>query len=203
MEETLIFVDDGFFRLVKKHFEEKSKKKKRFLQTFRNICKTENFSLKHLFIYSAPPFQSENPSKKENKLREDHDKLKKMLQNKNWITFREGRCQRLRIDGEYKFFQKGVDILLVIDLMMFQKYFTNIKKIILVACDSDFVPAIKQLINEDIEVILYTYFERKRNSRFSRYNELLDASSRWVKLKEEDFDDSSLIKNVKKEGSKL
>ncbi len=79
MEDTLIFVDDGFFRLVKRHFEVLSKKKKKYLQTFRNICKKENLNLKHLFLYSAPPYQSKSPSKKENKLRKDYDKIKKMV----------------------------------------------------------------------------------------------------------------------------
>ena len=191
MDDTLVFVDDGFFRLVKRNFEEKSKKKKKFLQTFRNICKKEDLILKHLFIYSAPPYQSESPSDKENKLKRDYDKIKKMLENKKWITFREGRIQRLKIDGKYKFSQKGVDILLVIDLMGFKKIFPNINKIILITCDSDFVPAILQLKKEDIQVVLYTYFERKRNSIFSRYNELLESCSRWVKLEENFFDDSS------------
>ena len=43
MEGTIIFVDNGFFGLVKKHF---SNKKKKYLQTFRNICKKENLNLK-------------------------------------------------------------------------------------------------------------------------------------------------------------
>ena len=192
MEDALIFVDDGFFKLVKKYFEEKSKKKKRFLQTFRNICKKGNLNLKHLFIYSAPPYQSENPFDKENKLKKDYDKIKKMLKNKKWITLREGRCQRLKIDGEYKFFQKGVDILLAVDLMRFQKEFSNVNKIILILCDSDFVPAINQLKKEGIEVILYTYFERKRDSKFSRYNELLKVASKWVKMNEVLFEDNLL-----------
>lgn len=190
MEDTLMFVDDGFFRLVKKHFEDICKKKKKFLQTFRNICKKENLNLKHLFIYSAPPYQSEKPSKKENRLKEDYDKIKKMLKNKKWITFREGRCQRLKIDGDYHYSQKGVDILLVIDLMRFKKVYPSINRIILIACDSDFVPAIKQLKDEGIEVFLYTYFERKRDSQFSRYNELLKVASRWVKLDESYFENS-------------
>ena len=190
MEDTLVFVDDGFFKLVKRYFEEKSKKKKRFLQTFRNICKNEGLNLKHLFVYSAPPFQSDKPDEKETKLARDYLKIKNMLKSKDWITFREGRCQRLKIDGKYKFTQKVVDILLVIDLLRFEKTFLHIKKIILIACDSDFVPAINQLKKENIEVILYTYFERNRNSSFSRYNELLEVCSKWIKLDESFFENS-------------
>jgi uncharacterized LabA/DUF88 family protein len=199
MEDTLVFVDDGFFRLLKKHFEKQSGKKKRLLQTFRNICGNENLNLRHLFFYSASPYQSEEPLPKENKLRKDFDIIKKMITKRKWATFREGRCQRLKVDGKFIYNQKGVDILLVIDLMRFQIRFPDVKKIILVACDSDFVPAIKQLRKEGIEVILCTYFDRKRNSPFSRYNELLKSCNKWVKLTEKDFD-APKPKKLKKNG---
>ena len=188
MENTLVFVDNGFFKLVKNNFEKSSSRRKKLLQTFRSIVKKENLNLEHLFFYHAPPYQSKDLTDKENKLKRDYDLIKKMISRKKWATFREGRCQRLKIDGNYKYSQKGVDILLVIDLMRFDISFPNIKKIILIACDSDFVPAIKQLRKENIEVILYTYFDRNRGSKFSRYNELLENCSRWVKLKSEDFD---------------
>jgi len=188
MEEILVFVDNGFFKLVKDSFEKKTGKRKRLLQTFRNICKKENLNLGHLFFYYSPPYQSENPSERENKLKKDYDLIKKMISKKKWATFREGRCPRLKVDGKYIYNQKGVDILLVIDLMRFDKKFPNVKKIILVACDSDFVPAIEQLKSEGAEVILYTYFDRKRDSQFSRYNELLKCSSKWVKLNSGDFE---------------
>ena len=42
MEDTLVFVDDGFFGLVKKHFQKEDGKSKKYLQTFRN---TQNYSL--------------------------------------------------------------------------------------------------------------------------------------------------------------
>jgi len=188
MEDTLLFVDNGFFKLVKDYFEKQTGKKKKLLQTLRNICKKESLNFKHLFFYYSPPYQSEKPSARENKLRQDYDKIKKMISRKNWATFREGRCQRLKIDGKYKYSQKGVDILLVIDLMRFERKFPQVKKIILIACDSDFVPVIRQLRQEGIEIILYTYFDRKRDSPFSRYNEMLESCTKWVKLNEKDFE---------------
>ena len=50
-KDTLIFVDNGFFRLVQKEFESKLNKKTRFLKSFRNFCENENLNLKHLFFY--------------------------------------------------------------------------------------------------------------------------------------------------------
>ena len=188
MEDSLVFVDNGFFKLVQKEFSIRGKKKKKLLQTFRNICMKEKLNLKHLYFYTAPPYQGYNLTKEEIKLKKNYDGLSRLLNYKKWVTLREGRCQRLKIDGNYKYTQKGVDILLTIDLMRFDRKFPSVKKIILIACDSDFVPVIEQLKGEGVEVILYTYFDRIRESRFSRYNELLGSCSRWVKLKSEDFD---------------
>lgn len=190
MDDTLIFVDNGFFKLVKKEFEGKTGKKKKLLQTFRNICEKEGLNLKHLFFYTAPPFQSENPTEKEKHLKRNYEYLSNFLKHKKWITVREGRCQRLRIDNKFEYRQKGVDILISIDLMEVKNNFPEIQKVVLIACDSDFVPVIKNLVNKGIQVILYTYFERKRDSPFSRYNELLKVASKWVKLDERCFEDS-------------
>ena len=38
------------------------------------------------------------------------------------------------------------------------------------------------------EIIVYTYFDRERRSKFSTSNHLLKVATRWVKLKKEDFE---------------
>ena len=88
MENTLIFVDDGFFGLVKKNFQEESGKPKKYLQSFRNICKKENLNLKHLYIYTAPPYQSSKPNKIETRMMSKYQSMTKMLRKKKWITLR-------------------------------------------------------------------------------------------------------------------
>lgn len=51
-----------------------------------------------------------------------------------------------------------------------------------------FCPAIKDIKDRDkIEVILYTYFDRKRKSKFSLSNELITCCSSYFKLTKEDF----------------
>ena len=190
MVNCVVFVDRGIFKLVKKEFEIKEKKNKKFLQTFRNICKKENLDLKHLFIYDAPPFQSRIPTKLENILRRKYDNIKKMLDKKRWITFREGRCQKIFNENKSATFnQKGVDSWIVADLCLFQKDFPDINKVILVSSDSDFAPIIKMIREKkEIDVILYTYFEKDRKSRFNRSNHLIQSCSKWEKLLSEDFD---------------
>jgi len=189
MEDCVIIIDNGFYKLVKKDFQVKGNKKGRLLKSFRNICENENFRLKHLFFCSAPPYQSKVPTKKEDYLRREYDRLVSLLGYKKWITVQEGRCQRLRMDEGYKYFQKGVDSWVVFNLARLKLDFPEVKKVILVSSDSDFAPIIKEVREKDrIEIILYTYFDKKRGSQFSLSNHLLDVCSRFVKLKQEDFE---------------
>ena len=187
MEDTLIFVDDGFFGLVKKHFQKEDGKPKKYLQTFRNICKRENLNLKHLFVYTAPPYQSSRPTEKETSLMSRYQNMTKMLRRKRWVTLGEGRCQKYINDGKVDFCQKGVDALVIMDMYDVKENYPDVKKIILIASDSDFVPVIKRMKQKGFEVIIYTYFDRKRKSKFSTSNHLLNVASRWEKLIKEDF----------------
>lgn len=190
MEDCIILVDYGFFKLVKKEFEIITKRPKKLLQTFRNICTKENLNLKHLFIYMAPPFQSRTPTEDENIRKSNYDNIKKMFDSKKWITPREGRCQRIfDEEGVANFNQKGVDSWIVADLCLFKEDFPYINKVILISSDSDFAPIIEMIQEKrDIKVILYTYFENKRKGNFHRSNHLIKSCSRYVKLKPEDME---------------
>lgn len=190
MEDTLLFVDDGFFGLVKNEIQKKTGKKKKYLQTFRNICKKENLNLKHVFIYTAPPYQSPKPTAHETSLMSKYQSMTKMLRNKEWITLREGRCQKIiNKQGNADYYQKGVDALVILDMYDFKEVYPEIKKIILLASDSDFVPVIERMKKKGVTVILYTYFDRLRGSKFSTSNHLLGIASKWVKLNEGFFED--------------
>ena len=145
-DDTLIFVDDGFFGLVKKYFQKEDGKNKKYLQTFRNICKKEKLNLKHVFIYTCPPYQSPNQNKQENFLMSRYNNMVKMLKKKKWVTLREGRCQRiLNEQGGFEYCQKGVDALVILDMYDIKENYPDIKKIILIASDSDFAPVIERM----------------------------------------------------------
>ena len=99
----------------------------------------------------------------------------------------------LNMVGDIKFSQKGVDTLLTLDLSHIKEDFPGIKKIILVSSDTDFCPAIRDIKKRDnIDVILYTYFDKKRKSKFSLSNELIVCCSGHFKLSKEDFSSSLL-----------
>ena len=132
-------------------------------------------------------------TKKENFLMSKYQNMTKMLRRKKWITLREGRCQKIINEkGEEVFYQKGIDALIILDMFDIKENYPYVKKIIIIASDSDFVPVIERMKQKNIEVILYTYFNRKRHSRFSTSNHLLKVASRWIKLKSEDFEDPKL-----------
>ena len=192
MEKVLVMIDAGFLSKVSKELGEGHYFKYDLLKFSKNLCGHFGSVFKHLFFYNAPPYQNTNPSSNQKKRKEEYDSFVSKLNRQDCVTIREGRCQRIKNDGKYSYKQKGVDTLLTMDLMKVPREYPKIRQIILIASDSDFVPVIEYLRGLGIEVILYTYFDRIRNSNFSRSNELIKSVSRYVKLKKEDFEGCNL-----------
>ena len=187
MDKTLVFIDDGFLSKVSKFFGGGNHIKLHRKDFAESLCSKENLFCEKIFLYTAPPFQSHKPGKAEEKRKEGYDKFASSLVREG-VVVREGRCRRLKIDGGYVYSQKGVDILLAIDLMKVVSDFRGVGKVILVASDSDFVPVIKELSSKGIKTVLYTYYDKKRDSPFSRSNHLIKSVSKYVKMVKEDFE---------------
>ena len=192
MEKVVIMIDAGFLSKVSHKLGEGHYFRYDLLKFSKRLAGKQNFILKHLFFYNAPPFQSSNPPPDEKKRKEEYDSFVQKLNKNKEVTIREGRCQRLKIDGKYIYKQKGVDTLLTMDLMDMPIENPKIKTVILIASDSDFVPIIKRLKRLGIEVILHTYFERDRKSKFSTSNKLLKVVTRYVRLNKQDFQECKL-----------
>ncbi|MBU3913724.1 MAG: NYN domain-containing protein [Nanoarchaeota archaeon] len=187
-----VFIDDGFLAKLSKYFG--NGKYLRFDRVLfsNNLAKKENLKCGRIFYYLAPPFQSDKPSNEERIRKDRHDNFVRSLRDKGAIV-REGRCQKIKIsENNFKYCQKAVDSLIIIDLMSIPIDYPNIRKIILIASDSDFVPAVEKLKQRGIEIILYTYYVKKRNTGLSRSNYLLKAVSRYSKITKQDFDDAPL-----------
>jgi len=190
MEKTVILIDGGFLSKVSYKLGEGHYFKYDLLNFAKLLARKQNVIFKHLFFYNAPPFQSQPPTKEEKKRKEEYDSfIQKLKRNKEEVTIREGRCQRLKIDGKYRYKQKGVDTLITMDLMDIPLEHSSIKHIILIASDSDFVPIIERLKKLGIRIVLYTYFDRNRNSNFSTSNKLLSSVSYYLKLTKQEFQD--------------
>jgi uncharacterized LabA/DUF88 family protein len=200
MEDTIIFIDSGFLSKLSKHFGKGAYLIYDIGDFSISIAKKENLNCEHIFYYTAPPFQSKNPIKEERERKERYDKFIKQLCKNEKITVREGRCQSFKDkEGKFIFKQKAVDSLAIIDLMSLPIEYPKIRKIILIACDSDFVPVIKKLGKSNIKTILYTYYERKRESIFATSNELIKSVNKYVILKKQDFDNAPLNKLLRRD----
>lgn len=152
--DTLVFIDEAFLSKLSKYFG-----KEKYLKFDRkifaeNLSRSQKLNCKKIFLYIAPPFQSEPSTKKEELMIEGYGKFARKLREKE-VVIREGRCQRLKIDGEFKYGQKAVDVLLAMDLTNVLVKFSHIKRIILISSDSDFVPVIKNLEEQGVKTILY------------------------------------------------
>lgn len=196
MEKVLVFIDGGFISKVSYNLGERSHLKYDLVRFAKRLTGKEELIFSKLFYYNAPPYQSEIPTREQKERKEKYDKFisKLKISGGDEITVREGRLQRTKNEkGEFMFKQKGVDTHLIMDLMTIPVVYPKIKKIILVASDSDFVPIVNRLKQFEIEVMLYTYFDRERNSKFSTSNFLLKSVKKWKQLSKGDFDDCALI----------
>ncbi len=189
MEKAVVMIDAGFLSKVSYHLGEKHYFKYDLIKFAKQVAGKQNLVFKHLFFYTAPPFQSSYITPDEKKRKIEYDRFVQRLKPyPEEVTIREGRCQRLKIDGKFVYKQKGVDTLLTMDLMNLPIEHSKIKEVILIATDSDFVPVIQRLRELGIMVTLYTYFERDRKSIFSTSNKLLGSVSKYVKLTKNDFE---------------
>lgn len=194
MENTIVFIDAGFLSRLSKHFGRGNYLIYNLFEFPKCIAKKQNLLCKKTFYYTAPPFISGRPSSEEIKRKKNYDIfIEKLSKNKEFII-REGRCQRLKIDGKFVYKQKGVDSLAVIDLVNVAIDYPDIKRVIIIASDSDFVPVINDLKRREIKTILYTYYEKGRKAIFSTSNELIKSVNKYVLLAKEDFDNCPLKK---------
>jgi uncharacterized LabA/DUF88 family protein len=191
-EKVVVLIDAGFLSKLSKYFGSGKYLTYNIITFSKHLAEKQDFECVHIYYYTAPPFQSNNPYKEEAERCRQYENFKSKLSNYKIITIREGRCQRIKINGKFVYKQKGVDSLAIIDLMSIPLQYEKIKNIILIANDSDFVPVVKKLEQLGINVVLYTYYSKKRESSFSRSNELLKTVSRYVKLTKEDFDNARL-----------
>tara|TARA_Y100000310_G_C20317269_1_gene639033 strand:- start:42 stop:635 length:594 start_codon:yes stop_codon:yes gene_type:complete len=193
MEDTLVFVDDGFLGKLSKHLGKEKYIKFDRVGFCKNLAKKQGLNCKRIFYFTAAPFQS-NPSTKEEDMRKKrHDKFIFKLRESPLIKIEEGRVQKI-IDsnGEVRYSQKGVDTLLIMRLSFVPIDFPNIKKVILVSSDTDFCPVIEGLKSKGVEVILYSYHEKIRNAKFSVSNYLIKCCSQYIKLTKQDFENAPL-----------
>ncbi len=202
IKKTIVFIDAGFLSKLSRYFGKGKYLIYNIIKFSENISKKHTLKCEKIFYYTAPPFQSHNPSREERTRKDKYDSFIKKLSENSKVIIREGRCQKIVSSKKIKFTQKGVDTLMTMDLMSVPLKYSNIKKIILIACDSDFVPVIEQLREFGLKVVLWTYFTKRRNTNFSRSFHLMNIVSEYIRLDKQDFKDAKLENKKEKRGEK-
>ncbi len=185
MKEAIVFIDNGYLSKISKHLGNGTHLNVDVNQLAITLAKSQGLWCKGVYFYTAPPFQAEPPTEEQAARKARHDKFIAKMRRIQDFVVREGRCQK--VDGEYK--QKGVDTWLTMDLLTTSTS-KPVTTIILLACDTDFVPILNQVRGNGIEVILFYYSDFRRHSKFSMSNHILTACDKCVLLDRSHFDQS-------------
>ncbi|MFH0868716.1 MAG: NYN domain-containing protein [archaeon] len=185
MEKAYVFLDGAYLSEISKYFGGGKHIRYDLNQFAITLAKSEDLWCQKVFYYTAPPFQCPIPTPEEKQKRANYDKFIKKLEKIPGFVIREGRCQKIN----ESFHQKGVDTLITMDLLNILSE-KKIKTMVLLACDTDFVPILNELRKNGIRVILYYFSDRVRKSKFSMSNHLFTACDKKTLLTKAHFENS-------------
>jgi len=190
MEKTYVFLDGAYLSEISRYFGGGKYIIYDLNQFAITLAKSESLWCEKVFYYTAPPFQCPIPTPEEKQKRANYDRFIKKLERIPGFVTREGRCQKIN----ESFHQKGVDTLITMDLLntLSEK---KIKTIIILTCDTDFVPILNKLRENGIKVILCYFSDRIRKSKFSMSNNLFTACSKKTLLTKTHFEKSQFLPN--------
>jgi uncharacterized LabA/DUF88 family protein len=153
-EKVAVFIDGGYLSAVlRDYFQEAPTDLFKLSEELCNGC--ERF---RTYYYNCPPYQSGRPTPDEQRRKSEMDKL---LYNLRRLPRFEVRLGKLRKTGNPSrpFEQKGVDVLLSIDLTQLSANRT-IDHAVLISGDSDFCPAVR-VAKENLTIVKLVYHPRQ------------------------------------------
>lgn len=167
-EKTAIFIDGSYLKKIEKIF----KINLDYLKFSNQICSNLKLNRLRTYFYHCLPIVRKNNQQdieRESKMQKFLAKLKRLSR----FEVKLGKLQM--IGGQFR--QKMVDILMSLDIvdMCFEK---RIQQVILIAGDSDFVPAIKKAKNYG--AIIHLFYHPS-----SVHNEILDEVDELHEINEE------------------
>jgi len=189
MENTYVFLDAGYLSKIVEHLYPKGYPKYDVKQFANTLAKSKGLWCQKTFFYLGESYQSPNHPSKEDIERRTNQKgfVNALLKIPN-LTVRQGRCQK---DDKGEYHQKGVDTWLTMDLLSLENCKDNIKKIIVLICDTDFVPILEKLRNEKkVFIIIAYYSDFIRHSDFSMSNHLWNVADDKILIDKSFFEKS-------------
>lgn len=149
MNNAVIFIDGEY---VRKIFQKLGCRVNlpSLITKILELSKIDENDLLRVYYYSSPPYQGSNPTKDEKDRYRAYQKFLDFLQKQDNFEIKLGRVERRGAEFE----QKMVDVLLSIDLVELSAK-AKINTAILIAGDSDFVPALKKAKDNGVKAILF------------------------------------------------
>jgi len=182
MDRYAVFIDGGYARKVLEQF---NKPLVCYLKFSEYVAAGQERL--RTYYYDCAPYVSSPPTDEEKTKKAGFDCFVAALERLSRFQVRLGRLAKRGVfpDGTIDFEQKMVDILLAVDLVQLSVGH-QIQRAVIMANDSDFVPAIRTARNAGTVVELYYY-------RYPRPNdELLNACDDRILI------DSELIEKIKR-----
>jgi len=150
MDRYAVFIDGGY---AKKIYEQFDGARVSYAKFSAHVAAGQERL--RTYYYDCPPYVSSPPTADERDRKRAFDRFLAKLQNESRFDVRLGRlAKRSELDGTVRFEQKMVDILLAVDLVQLSVQH-QIQRAVLLANDSDFVPAIQIAKNAGTVVTLY------------------------------------------------
>ena len=144
-DKAAVFIDNGYFsKVLIRDFNGPKIDYRKFSDALCERC--ERF---RTYVYDCSPYQSPIPTESERRRKQDADRFHYSLNRLPRFEVRLGRLQRIPSPPYYE--QKGVDVLLSIDLVRLS-WANKIQKAIMVTADSDFDPAVRSAKEADVIV---------------------------------------------------
>lgn len=157
-DKSIVLIDGGYLtKLTKNEFVDSSghPKKLDFAKLGQIIASQCGSELIRTYYYDSPPHVGQRPTAEDKARQEGFDRFVYNLRKMDKFEVRLGSLKKFSLeDGSVKFEQKGVDVLLAIDALRLTLK-GKISKAIFITGDADFVPVIKAIKDEGVEVFLY------------------------------------------------
>ena len=117
---------------------------------------TEDVDHFRTYYYICPPYQAEHPTEEQSRLVAGYQRFTHAMRTLRRFEVREGRLQFRGYDGSGRpiFQQKRVDLLLGLDVALLSAK-QQITHIVLLAGDSDFLPAVEVAKREGVSFWLF------------------------------------------------
>ena len=166
-----IFIDGGYLDKILKKI---GKPALDFSVLLSKLTEVQGEELLRTYYYNCMPYQGSPPSKEEQERYKKAMGFREALERTPCFEYRLGTIQRIPTESGYQFRQKGVDMMMGID-MVTMSYKRVVDSVVLVTGDSDFVYAIQSVKDAGVKTTLcYSGSQRPNTSLLKTSDMRLD-----------------------------